>query len=108
VFSRLCGHTLDECRAIVATIAATMQLASATKRTRLINGLSSYAEPDERSQIMVASQNTIEQILRVVLQHVSRPAAFDIITDLKKVDGNKSFKDTITRLEALIEAGDRS
>lgn len=52
---------------------------------------------------MVASQNTIEQILKVVLQHVNRPTAFDIITDLKKVDGNKSFKDTIARLEAVLK-----
>jgi hypothetical protein len=54
---------------------------------------------------MVASQNTIEEIIRVILKHVDRDTAHAIIHDLQKIDGNKSFRDTIKKIASKIGGG---
>ena len=44
---------------------------------------------------MTASNNTIEEVLRIVAKYVSPKIRRDIVKDLLEVEGNKSFKDTI-------------
>lgn len=49
---------------------------------------------------MVTSQDTTARVLEVVLSHIkNRHALLAIIDDLKDVPGNKSFRDTVLRLE---------
>ena len=52
---------------------------------------------------MVVSKTTAEQILQIMLKHVKmdKKVIAAIIEDLHKVNGNKSFKDTIALLERL-------
>ena len=47
---------------------------------------------------MVASNDTVQQILNVILRHVDRPTVKRIVEDLMSVSGNKSFRDTIERM----------
>ena len=47
---------------------------------------------------MVASQDTVEAIARVVRAHVDGPTWRRILEDLARVPGNKSFRETIQRL----------
>lgn len=47
---------------------------------------------------MVASYETIEEIIKIIQRHVD-PATFQkIVTDLRGVRGNSSFEATISRL----------
>ena len=52
---------------------------------------------------MVASQDTVEAIARVVRKHVDGPTWHRILEDLARVPGNKSFRETIQRLIELSE-----
>ena len=47
---------------------------------------------------MVTSNDTVQQILNVILRHVDRPTVKRIVEDLMSVSGNKSFRDTIERM----------
>ena len=47
---------------------------------------------------MVASNDTVQQILNVIQRHVDRPTVKRIVEDLMSVSGNKSFRDTIERM----------
>jgi hypothetical protein len=47
---------------------------------------------------MVASNDTVQQILNVILRHVDRPTVKRIVEDLMSVSGNKSFRDTVERM----------
>jgi hypothetical protein len=47
---------------------------------------------------MAASKSTVEQVLDVILKHVSKETALKIIEDLMSVPGDKSFRDTIERM----------
>lgn len=51
---------------------------------------------------MVASNNTVREILQVISNHVNEAQLRVIIRDLKKIEGNQSFKDTIIRMEAML------
>ena len=54
---------------------------------------------------MVASRDTVEQIIAVVRRHVSGDQLRAIVRDLGEVPGNKSFRETIERLEASLNRG---
>lgn len=47
---------------------------------------------------MVASHETIRQILKVIRQHVDKETEERILTDLRSISGSESFRDTIVRL----------
>jgi hypothetical protein len=51
---------------------------------------------------MVVAHDTVEQILQVVLRHVSKRTARRIVADLLEVPGNQSFRDTIRRLNGQL------
>jgi len=42
---------------------------------------------------------TVEYVLKILKKYVSNEIVEKIISELKTVDGNKSFKDTIIRME---------
>jgi len=48
---------------------------------------------------MVASNDTIVQVIRVLKRHVDNATLRRIFADLRSVPGNKSFRDTIIKLE---------
>lgn len=48
---------------------------------------------------MVASTDTVLNIIDVVKRHVDDATFLKIIVDLQKVSGNKSFRETISRLK---------
>lgn len=49
---------------------------------------------------MVASIDTISQLIEIIHKHVD-PDVFDkIIQELEHIQGNKSFKDTIRRIKS--------
>jgi hypothetical protein len=50
---------------------------------------------------MAASYQTVEEIYRVVRRHVTDEQMRKIIDDLLRVEGNRSFRDTIKRLAEL-------
>jgi hypothetical protein len=52
---------------------------------------------------MVASNDTVNLILNIVLRHVTPRAARRIVKDLLSVPGNKSFRDTIEKLHKELE-----
>ncbi len=51
---------------------------------------------------MAASKSTVEQVLEVILKHVSKETALKIIEELTSVPGNKSFRDTIERMHQRV------
>ena len=60
---------------------------------------------------MVASRQTIREVIDVVKRHVDLPTLCRILSDLNRVDGNQSFRDTIKRMrdeayEKLLEQDD--
>lgn len=52
---------------------------------------------------MVASADTINRVLLVVLRHVDVETARAIVADLKEIDGNASFRQTIQKLEEKLK-----
>ena len=52
---------------------------------------------------MVAGNDTVHQVYDVLLKHTDLVTTKKIVKDLCEVTGNKSFRDTITRLNELIE-----
>lgn len=50
---------------------------------------------------MVASKNTVERIIQVMLRHIDEATFQKIMKELKDIPGNKSFRDTIERMEQL-------
>jgi hypothetical protein len=51
--------------------------------------------------VVVASKDTVELIYEVLRHHVSSEQMEAIIADLQQVPGNKSFRDTVSRLVQL-------
>lgn len=47
---------------------------------------------------MVASNDSIEQVVQVVLNHVDATTAREIVKDLLEIPGNKSFRETVSRI----------
>ena len=52
---------------------------------------------------MVASVNTIQKVLDTILEFVDKERIPELIIKLKEIPGNKSFEDTIKRLEAMVK-----
>ena len=52
---------------------------------------------------MVASNNTVEEIYKLVQKYVPKNRIAGFLLELREVPGNKSFRDTIDRLCALHE-----
>ena len=48
---------------------------------------------------MVASVNTVGQLIKVVREHVDEETFGRILSKLEQLQGNKSFKDTIQRIK---------
>ena len=53
---------------------------------------------------MAASLDTVEKVIQVVLRHVDKETALKIVRDLERVPGNKSFRDTIERMNRTLLA----
>ena len=53
---------------------------------------------------MVASVDTITQVIQVVRKHVSDETMQVIIQELLQVPGNKSFQDTVQRMADLTKS----
>jgi hypothetical protein len=53
------------------------------------------------------SNETARSVLGVVLRHVDWKTARKIVADLQAVGGNKSFRNTILRISALMEIPSR-
>jgi hypothetical protein len=58
---------------------------------------------------MVASVNTVDQVLEVLEKHVDPATMVKILDELLDVPGNKSFRDTITLMQsrAIARASDQ-
>jgi hypothetical protein len=53
---------------------------------------------------MVASHQSIDQIIKIVLKHIDKKTAKKIVRDLYcHVDGNQSTTDTFRRLSEVLE-----
>jgi hypothetical protein len=52
---------------------------------------------------MAASKQTIEDCLIAITNHVDAATALKIVQDLRKVQGNKSFTDTIAMMEQRLK-----
>lgn len=50
----------------------------------------------------MVSQSTLEKIAAVLRRNLSEDKRFKIIEELKEVQGNKSFRETINALEVLL------
>jgi hypothetical protein len=51
----------------------------------------------------VASEKTIEEVIKVLCKHVpDQEVVRDIVRDLLKVKGNKSFRDTIQAIASVV------
>jgi hypothetical protein len=53
------------------------------------------------------SNETVRSVLGVVLRHVDWKTARKIVAHLQAVGGNKSFRNTILRISALMELPSR-
>lgn len=51
---------------------------------------------------MVASRDTIDQILAVLRKHMPEDAIIRLLYDLEQVPGNSSFKQTVSRLYDVV------
>jgi hypothetical protein len=54
---------------------------------------------------MAASKSTVAQIVEVILRHVPKDRLPQLLTDLRKIQGNESVLETIRRVALLIESG---
>lgn len=50
---------------------------------------------------MVASRKTIEEVYRVLLRHLDADTISRILEDLKQVEGNQSFEQTVALINIL-------
>jgi hypothetical protein len=51
---------------------------------------------------MVASVDTVMNVLKIVKEHVSEDAMRKIVEELEHVDGNRSFRETVARMKDLL------
>lgn len=56
---------------------------------------------------MAVSYTTVEKVISVVRKHVDQRTFENIVSDLKSVPGNQSFRDTINRLEEKLNGNNR-
>jgi hypothetical protein len=52
---------------------------------------------------MVASVNTVEKVMSVILKYVDKDNINNMILELEEIPGNKSFLDTIQRLRQQLK-----
>lgn len=50
---------------------------------------------------MVASNDTVAQVIAVVRRHIDNETWLRILAELEEVPGNKSFRDTIKRMRKI-------
>lgn len=55
---------------------------------------------------MAASYDTVRAVLRVVQRHVDAATLKKIIAELEEIPGNKSFRNTIMRLDLCSREND--
>jgi len=53
---------------------------------------------------MAASDRTVQEVAKVILRHISSQAARGIVADLRTVEGNQSFRETIAKLADELDA----
>lgn len=53
---------------------------------------------------MAASQKTVDDLIKVIMTYVPLYRHESLLKELKAIDGNKSFKDTVKLIEKRIKA----
>lgn len=54
---------------------------------------------------MATAQKTNEKIVQIITKYMSKKDAVEMLRELQEVEGNKSFKTSIQRLNLLLEFG---
>lgn len=54
---------------------------------------------------MVVAKSTAERIVEIVVKYVPQQQVLPMLEELSEVPGNKSFRDTVTRMQTIYNRG---